>query len=265
MFASEGLVASKGSQDRVRKGAAVHALLRCLMILAAGAGLLTLQAVPVLAQKNPLREAYFGETHVHTSWSLDAWLFGNRSTDPGDAYKYFKGEPIKHPAGFEIKIDTPLDFAGVTDHAEYGGVIKFANDPSSPVSKLPAAQPLKINPDKPLAEEMQRIFVYGVRVLMGGPPIKALTSPAIAGNVWRATIEKAEQANVPGKFTAFCSYEWTSMPNNMNMHRNVFFKDCARVPPAPFSALDSPFPEDLWKWMDGQRSAGNDLLAISHN
>ena len=88
---------------------------------------------PAIAQtKNPDREAYFGETHVHTSWSLDAWLIGNRLTDPGDAYKYFKGEPIKHPLGYEVKIDTPLDWAGVTDHSEYVGVIKLANDPSVP-------------------------------------------------------------------------------------------------------------------------------------
>ena len=75
----------------------------------------------------------------------------------------------------------------------------------------------------------------------------------------------ADQANEPGKFTAFCSYEWTSMPNNMNLHRNIFFKDCAKVPAQPFSALDSPHPVDLWDWMDGQRKAGNELLAISHN
>ena len=92
-----------------------------------------------LAQSNPLRDAYFGETHVHTSWSVDAWLFGNRLTGPGDAYKYFKGETIKHPLGYDIKIDTPLDFAGVTDHSEYVGVVRLANDPSSPISKMPAA------------------------------------------------------------------------------------------------------------------------------
>jgi hypothetical protein len=217
------------------------------------------------AKGNPERDAFFGETHVHTSWSLDAFALGNMLTSPGDAYKYFQGEPIKHPLGFDVKIDTPLDWAGVTDHSEYVGVIKFANDPKSPVSKLPAAQPLKINPDKPLAEEMQRIFVYGVKVLMGGPPVKSLASPEIAGSVWKENVALAEKANQPGKFSAFCSYEWTSMPNNMNMHRNIFFKDCAKVPAMPFSALDSPFPEELWNWMDGQRKAGNELLAISHN
>ena len=143
--------------------------------------------------------------------------------------------------------------------------MKLANDPASPISKLPAAQPLKINPDKPAAEEVQRIFEYGVRVLMGGPPVKALMSPDVASTVWKENIALADKANQPGKFTAFCSYEWTAMPSNMNLHRNVFFKDCAKVPPMPFSALDSPHPVDLWNWMDGQRKAGNDLLAISHN
>ena len=83
--------------------------------------------------------------------------------------------------------------------------------------------------------------------------------------MWKQNVDLAEQANEPGKFTAFCSYEWTSMPNNMNLHRNIFFKDCAKVPAMPFSALDSSYPEDLWNWMDGQRKAGNELLAISHN
>jgi hypothetical protein len=214
---------------------------------------------------NPDRDAYFGETHIHTSWSADAWLFGNHLTDPADAYKYFKGEPIKHPLGYEIRIETPLDFAGVTDHSEYVGVIKLANDPNSPISKVPAAQPLKIDPAKPLNEEVQRVFLYALRVLMGGPPVKALMSPEVAGTVWKDNVELANQANQPGKFTAFCSYEWTSMPNNMNLHRNVFFKDCAKVPPQPFSSLDSPHPGDLWNWMDVQRKAGNELLAISHN
>jgi hypothetical protein len=77
-------------------------------------------AVPSWAA-NPDRDAFFRETHVHTSWSLDAWLLGNRTTGPADAYKYFKGQPIKHPAGYDVKIVTPLDRAGVTDHSGAGG------------------------------------------------------------------------------------------------------------------------------------------------
>ncbi|MDM0108591.1 DUF3604 domain-containing protein [Variovorax sp. J22R24] len=226
--------------------------------------LFILIGAPAQAQeKNPDRNAYFGETHIHTSWSLDAWLFGNRLTDPGDAYKYFKGEPIKHPLGFEVRIDTPLDWAGVTDHSEYVGVIKFANDPKSPVSKLPAAQPLIVKAQT--EAEVQRVYLYAIKLLSAPKPDKALMSPQIAETVWKENITLANTANEPGKFTAFCSYEWTSMPNNMNLHRNVFFKDCAKVPTMPFSALDSVQPVDLWNWMDGQRKAGNELLAISHN
>ncbi len=221
-------------------------------------------ASPAPAQtKNPDREAYFGETHVHTSWSLDAFALGNMLTNPGDAYKYFKGEPIKHPLGYEVKITTPLDWAGVTDHSEYAGVVNLANEPGSAVSKIPAAQPLILK--SRTKEEMTRVALYLINVLGAGPPVKALMSPEIAGSVWKRNVELADQANVPGKFSAFCSYEWTSMPNNMNLHRNIFFRDCAKVPPQPFSALDSFHPVDLWNWMDGQRKAGNELLAISHN
>ena len=116
-----------------------------------------LTVAPVWAQeKNPERNAYFGETHIHTSWSVDAWLFGNRLTGPDDAYKYAQGQPIKHPLGYEIKIDTPLDFMGVTDHSEYVGVTKEANTPGSSLSKLPEAQPLIIHSP----EDMQKAFLY---------------------------------------------------------------------------------------------------------
>jgi hypothetical protein len=234
--------------------------LQTLVLVAVGTCLI---ALPAPAAPNPERDAYFGETHVHTSWSLDAFAIGNVLTTPGDAYKYFKGDPIKHPLGYDVKIDTPLDWAGVTDHSEYAGVVNLANDPSSPVSKLPAAQPLILRART--REEMERVALYAINTLAAGPPVKALMAPEIAGTVWKRNVALAEQANEPGKFTTFCSYEWTSMPNNMNLHRNIFFKDCTKVPPMPFSALDSFHPVDLWNWMDGQRKAGNDLLAISHN
>ena len=87
-------------------------------------------------KKNPDRNAYFGEEHIHTSWSVDAWLMGNRLTGPDDALKYAQGQTIKHPLGYDIKIDTPMDFMGVTDHSEYVGVTKEANTPGSALSKI---------------------------------------------------------------------------------------------------------------------------------
>jgi len=214
-------------------------------------------------EPNLERNAYFGETHLHTSWSPDAWLFGNRITGPADAYKYAKGETIKHPLGYDIKITTPLDFMGVTDHSEYVGITKLVNTPGSAASKVPQVQGLKMT-DPSSKEQQQRAFVALVK-LFAEPPVKSLMAPAVTGPIWKENIEIADAANDPGKFTAFCSYEWTSQTENRNLHRNIFFRDCAKVPIAPYTALDSWHPEDLWKWMDTQRAAGNELLAISHN
>ena len=214
-------------------------------------------------QPNPERNAYFGETHIHTSWSVDAWVMGNRITGPDEAYKYAQGQTIKHPLGFDIKIDTPLDFMGVTDHAEYVGVTKEANTPGSYVSKLPEAQPM-IMKDPNSQAEQQQVFSYLLK-LAASPPVEAFMNPKVTSTVWKENVRIADENNHPGKFTAFCSYEWTSMPGNRNLHRNVFFRACDKVPDYPFSALDSKQPTDLWNWMDAQRKSGNELLAISHN
>lgn len=214
-------------------------------------------------QPNPERNAYFGETHIHTSWSVDAWVMGNRLTGPADALAYAQGATIEHPMGFDIKIDTPLDFMGVTDHSEYVGVTRQANTPGSYVSTLPEAKPM-IMKDPNSSEEQNQVFSY-LLSLSNGPPVKAFTDPKVTATVWSENVKIADENNHPGKFTAFCSYEWTSMPGQRNLHRNVFFRACDHVPDYPFSALDSTKPTDLWAWMDTQRKAGNELLAISHN
>jgi hypothetical protein len=225
--------------------------------------LLALGAPPASGQGNPDRDAYFGDEHIHTSWSVDAWLMGNRLTGPDDALKYAQGQTIKHPLGYDIKIDTPMDWMGVTDHSEYVGVTKEANTPGSALSKLPEAQPLILkNPND--QAELQKAFTY-LLSLASKPPVKAFMSPEVAGSIWKENVKIADENNHPGKFTAFCSYEYTSQSDNRNLHRNIFFRDCAHVPEMPYSALDSWHPEDLWKWMDTQRKAGNELLAISHN
>ena len=150
---------------------------------------------------------------------------------------------------------------GVTDHSEYVGTVRLANEPGSFLSKLPIAQKLVVHD----AADVQRIYLWLGTAMIEGKPVKELVVPEIAGTVWKENNQFADQANEPGKFTAFCSYEWTSTPDYRNLHRNVFFRDCAKVPEMPFSSIDSSHPEDLWSWMDAQRKAGNELLAISHN
>ena len=121
-----------------------------------GAALILTIVSGALAAPNPERDVFFGETHVHTSWSFDAYTFGNTLAGPEDAYKYALGQPIKHPAGYEVKITKPLDFMGVTDHAEYAGTLPLANDPESPISKLPIAEKLKVQ----APADIQKVYMF---------------------------------------------------------------------------------------------------------
>ena len=226
-----------------------------------GIGIDLLALAPGFAQSNPERNAYFGQTHVHTSWSFDAYVFGNTVTGPEDAYKYALGQPIKHPGGYMVKIKRPLDFEAVTDHAEYAGTVRLANDPTSDISKLPIAEKLKVHSK----EDIEKIYLFLGTSMMKKEPIKELIDPQVASDIWKQTVAAADKYYQPGKFTTFAAYEWTSTPNNRNMHRNVFFKDSKKVPDLPFTSLNSENPEDLWVWMDAQRKAGNEVLAISHN
>ena len=226
-----------------------------------GFGIGMLASSPSFAQGDPDRNAYFGQTHVHTSWSFDAYVFGTTVTGPEEAYQFALGQPIKHPGGYTVQLKRPLDFQAVTDHAEYVGAVRLANDPGSELSKLPIAEKLRVR-DR---DDIQKIYLFLATSILKKEPIKELLDPQVAGNIWKQTVAIADKYYQPGKFTTFAAYEWSSTPNNMNLHRNLIFKDTKKVPELPFSAIDSTHPEDLWAWMDTQRRAGNELLAISHN
>ena len=213
------------------------------------------------AKPNPLRDVFFGETHIHTSWSFDAYVFGNTLTGPEDAYQFALGKPIRHPAGYMVQMKRPLDFAAVTDHSEYMGTVRLANDPQSDLSKLPIARQLTVKSK----DDIQKVYLFLATTILKNEPIKELVSPEVAGSVWRRVADTADTFYKPGTFTTFAAYEWSSTPDNRNLHRNVIFKDSKKTPIVPFTAIDSTQPEDLWSWMDGQRKAGNELLAISHN
>ncbi len=134
----------------------------------------TLRIAPASAQQpNPERNAYFGETHIHTSWSFDAYVFGNMKAGPEDAYKFAIGQPIEHPAGYQVKITRPLDFMAVTDHAEYVGVLPLANDPNSPISKLPIAEKLKVRSK----EDIMRVYGFIGASISKNEPIAELNEP----------------------------------------------------------------------------------------
>ncbi|MCB1707456.1 MAG: DUF3604 domain-containing protein [Halioglobus sp.] len=223
---------------------------------------LALSAATASAAPNPERNVYFGETHVHTAWSLDAFVgFGVTMGGPDTFYKYATGETVQHPGGFPVKITEPLDWAADTEHVEYLGAAQSALDPNSPLSKTLLGHAIKFGKEKDALLTFKLLQV----TIIKGHPIEALMSPEILGTYWQRLVEIADDFYRPGEFTTFAAYEWTSTPNTSNMHRNIFFLDTRKVPELPFTSIESTDPRDLWQWMDGQRAMGNELLAISHN
>ena len=211
---------------------------------------------------NPLRNAYFGDLHIHTNYSYDAFLNGTRNT-PDDAYRYAKGEALAHPAGFDIELDSPLDFFAVTDHASFLGMLRASQDPSEAVSQHPDAETVRRIVDGELTDDTEREARAGIRAYTLGQR-KGWLDDTVARSAWRDVIEAAERHYDPGRFTTFIGYEFTGSPENQNLHRNVIFRG-SDVPDMPFSRLDSMNPEALWDWMDRNREAGMEALAIPHN
>jgi hypothetical protein len=210
---------------------------------------------------NPERNVYFGDVHVHTGYSFDGFTNGSKTT-PQDAYDWAKGKAITGSGlGPEIKIVTPLDFYAVSDHAEYMGVFNQMTDPNSQFGKLPIAKRVT-SPD---AATRMAAFAEVLRDMSAGHSDPQLADPAAARTVWAEIVKTADANYVPGKFTTFAAFEWTSNPDKRNLHRVVVFRDTAKLPERVLSALDSDKPESLWGWMEGLRAKGSTLFAIPHN
>ena len=221
-------------------------------------------AEPVV-EKNPLRSAFFGDLHIHTRYSFDAYLMGTRAT-PDDAYRFGKGEMISHASGFEMQMKKPLDFLAVTDHAFYLGAVREAAEGNGPLSELEIGS-IARNIETPA--DSRAAFGAAIQHLL-----RMSTNPGLedvlddrdaAQSAWQDIVAAAERHNDPGAFTTFIGYEYTAGgPEFENLHRNVIFRD-DKAPDLPFSRLVSVNPEDLWRWMDEQRSQGIESLAIPHN
>lgn len=211
--------------------------------------------------------AYFGDLHVHTSWSFDAFIYNVRTT-PSDAYDFASGKPIDHVSGKKIQLGRPLDFMAVTDHAEYMGIMKQMLDADNPLSKLEIAKRI-LSSDR---DESLAAFGEVGMSMARNEPISELNKKEINQSTWQKIVETANKYNQPGKFTTFPAYEWTSSPPEINheptfarnMHRNVVYRG-HKVSEVPYSAFDSQDPENLWAWLDKERAKGIDVMAIPHN
>ena len=212
---------------------------------------------------NPLRNVYFGEQHMHSEMSPDAYAMGVRQT-MDDAYRYGMGEEITlSTTGEKFKKATPYDFVALTDHAEYLGVFTELSDPKSPLHDNALAK-LITSSDPADKNKAASMVIASITSAVPAGPFLDFVNPKILLSNWQRHVETANKYNDPGKFTTLISFEWTSIPNSQNMHRNVFFRGDTG-PEAPYSSFDSVDPEDLWTYLEIQREVGLDVIAIPHN
>ena len=244
--------------------------MRIPILLAATTLALPAAAAPSYApDANPAHASlvFWGDTHLHTKLSTDANSRGNRSMSPDDAYVVARGGTVIAHNGMEARLRRPLDFLVIADHAENLGV----------AAGLQAADPLLL-----ATETGQRLYRELQDLLAGGPTSEALTEFIVGitraearirdetfrQSIWNRVTAAADRYNEPGRFTAFIGYEWTSRFEDGTRHRVVIFKDGARRVDRvlPFSATDSPDPENLWRFLNRyEELTGGEVLSLTHN
>ena len=212
----------------------------------------------------------FGDTHLHTSFSMDAGAFGAR-LGPADAYRFAKGEEVMASSGQPAKLSRPLDFLVVSDHSDNMGFFPqlLAGNPAMLADPTGRRWYEMIQSGHGADAAIEIIVAFSQGTFP--PALASLPGTPAYESAWRETIKAAEEANDPGRFTAFIGYEWTSNTGGNNLHRNVIFRDgLARASLVePFTVvrpLGSDNPRDLWKWLEAYESkTGGSVLAIAHN
>ena len=214
--------------------------------------------------QNYPKEVFFGDTHLHTRNSADAWSMGNLNLTPGDAYRFAQGSPVLAHNGMQVQLRRPLDFLVVSDHAEYLGAFYRFNVNDSLITKTDVGRQWQTYVEEGDLAKFFGAFVNSMRNPEEDPALPA----AVRQTVWSGVAKTADRHNKPGVFTAFSGYDWTSMISGNNLHRVVVFKDDAdKVSQMiPFSGQDSLDPRDLWQALANYETAtGGEVLSIAHN
>jgi Protein of unknown function (DUF3604) len=219
------------------------------------------------------RHVYWGDLHLHSSYSLDAYGVGNTYVDPDHAYRFARGIPIYHKTlDTKVQIDRPLDFLAVTDHSDSLGVDMMVVS-ADPVLEQSEAGRAMIQ----AAREKPWTGIQGfARANRDLNVLQQVTTPQVRQSAWQKEIDAAEKNNIPGRFTTLFAWEWTAMIGGKNLHRNVISNATAQQASQfiPYAAgqfyslkgVDSNRPEDLWAWLDAtSKRVGVDFIAIPHN
>jgi len=230
------------------------ALRGALAALLCAAWALPARADPPAAGAPAKRRAFYGELHLHTSYSMDAVILGGTTTTLDEAYRFARGESVSWH-GQELRLAQPLDFMAITDHSEQMGVGRDLWDPDTPVgrSELAARFRKRLGAS---ADELRALF-------RSKDPIPGVDTRPTVRSAWQREKEAAVRYYEPGRFTTLVGYEWSSTPDQQNLHRNVIFR--GTEVPDPFTAADSERPEDLWSYLEAARARGIEALAIPHN
>jgi hypothetical protein len=234
------------------------------------------------------RQLLWGDTHLHTAYSSDAYTNNNLTADPDTAYRYALGMPVVHPYHkARVQIETPLDFLAVTDHAEFLGQIRNIHLNGVDTSNIGFIETIKArvaafvlnwtidhgtgrdlfirvlpDPDLTPSQDAKASSIQSSDLSLLPMPKK------IEIDAWRTITDTADKYNKPGEFTALIGWEWSSIPGGANLHRIVLTSSDAATAQwyDPFGLDDSPYPEDLWAWLDKtSEKTGARFTAIPHN
>ncbi len=226
---------------------------------------------PYANRSFPPRE-FWGDTHLHTSLSMDAGAFGAR-LNPEDAYRFARGEQLTSSTGVPVKLSRPLDWLVVADHSDNMGLFTmlYEADPDITNSEIGARMSAMVRAGGREGVEAALYIIGRFSNNELEEELQILPGSAAYQSTWDRIIDAADEFNDPGEFTAFIGYEWTSLVEGNNMHRVVIYRDdgayARQTEPLTMTPpFGSPDPRDLWEWMSAYEGrTGGDVLALAHN
>ncbi len=213
-----------------------------------------------------VKNVYWGDLHVHTGYSLDAWGFGTTAT-PAQAYAFAKGKPTELPGGFAVQLDRPLDFMAVTDHAEWFDLLYLCTDPEWRDAEYCRTMTER-NAPATGGEVFAEYVIPSITKAVPQIPELCESDPAACaqarGTQWRRIQKQTNAADEPCAFTALHGFEWSATPDYSHNHRNVIFAN-EHVTPEAIDYLRHPTPFALWSQLELNCRGECKALVIPHN